>query len=445
MSADDNNSTQQPDDASPSDQTAETSSSGRGPRLGRRGFLGAAGLAGVVVGGAAGGAIGYAAAPKPTDTASEAVEFYGEHQAGIITPQQNSLVFAAFDVADSVTTQQLEVMLARWAAAASLLTQGKPVGPVETRPGSPPADTGEAFDLGPNKLTITVGFGPSLFDDRFGLRDKMPAALKPLGQLAVDTTIDPSISGGDICVQACSEDPQVAFHAVRNLARIGRSVVTLRWLQEGFGRASATSTSQVTPRNLLGFKDGTANIKAEDPSVAKEWVWVGDETDQPWMKGGSDLVSRKIRMHIEAWDSDDIGNQELIFGRTKDVGAPLSGGSEFTTIDFHKRLDTGKYAVDRFSHVRLAHPDNNGGAQILRRGYNYTDGIDTRTGTLAAGLFFIAYQKNAHEQFVRIQNNLAQDGLNEYIAPISSSLFAIPPGLSKIGDWYGKKLFGYTD
>ncbi|MGV9824268.1 iron uptake transporter deferrochelatase/peroxidase subunit [Gordonia sp. NPDC003429] len=413
----------------------------------RRRFLTGAGIAGagLAVGGAAGAGITAAVTADNSDGGDEAVPFYGEHQAGIITRQQNSLVFATFDLKDGVTVEAVEVMLARWAAAASLLTQGKPVGPVESRPGSPPADTGEAFDLGPHRLTVTVGFGPTFFDERLGLAGKMPAALKPLGQLAVDTTIDPAISGGDICVQACSEDPQVAFHAVRNLARIGRSAVTMRWLQEGFGRASATSTTQVTPRNLMGFKDGTANIKAEDPPVAQQWVWVGDETDQPWMKGGSYLVTRKIRMHIEAWDSDDITDQELIFGRAKDSGAPLSGGGEFSTIDFHKKLGDGKFAVDRFSHVRLAHPDNNGGAQLLRRGYNYTDGIDTRTGTLAAGLFFMAYQKNAHEQFVRIQNNLAQDGLNEYISPISSSLFAVPPGLSKIGDWYGKKMFGYQD
>lgn len=437
------------DDNSP--EVSNTPGQGSAPQrrrgIGRRGFLTGAGLAGagLVVGAAAGGATGYVVGNDDTTDAGAATEpFYGDHQSGIVTPQQNSMVFAAFDVNDSVITSQLQTMLARWAAAASLLTVGKPVGPVETQPGSPPADTGEAFDLGPHRLTVTVGFGESLFDDRFGLADKKPAALAPLGQLAVDSSIDPTISGGDLCIQACSEDPQVAFHAVRNLARIGRGVVTLRWLQEGFGRASATSTSQVTPRNLMGFKDGTANIKTEDPDIADKWVWVGDESDQEWMKGGSYLVARKIRMHIEAWDSDDIVDQEAIFGRSKDSGAPLSGGSEFTALNFTKKGPDGKPLVERFSHVHLAHPDTNGGVQILRRGYNYTDGIDTRTGTLDAGLFFIAYQKNAHEQFVRIQNNLAQDRLNEYIAPISSSLFAVPPGLTAVGDWYGKTMFGYV-
>jgi deferrochelatase/peroxidase EfeB len=432
-----------PIDGTPGSGAAGSDASRRGPRLGRRGFL-TAGLtgAGVVVGAAAGA--GYmASSAGASDAGSAAVPFYGEHQAGIVTPQQNSMVFAAFDLAETATIGSVQTTLARWAAAASLMTQGQPIGPVDTQSGAPPADTGEAFDLGPHRLTVTVGFGASLFDDRLGLKGKMPAALRPLGQLAVDTSIDPTISGGDLCVQACAEDPQVAFHAIRNFARIGRGTVVIRWLQEGFGRASATSTSQVTPRNLLGFKDGTANIKAEDPGVADSQVWVGDETDQAWMKGGSYLVTRKIRMHIEAWDSDGITDQERIFGRRKDTGAPLSGGGEFTALDFQKRGADGATVINRRSHVRLAHPDNNGGAQILRRGYNYTDGIDTRTGTLAAGLFFIGYQKNAHTQFARIQNSLAQDGLNEYITPISSSLFAVPPGLRQIGDWYGKTLFDY--
>ena len=74
-------------------------------------------------------------------------------------------------------------------------------------------------------------------------------------------------------MQACADDPQVAFHAVRNLARIGRGIVVMRWSQLGFGRTSSTSTAQETPRNLMGFKDGTNNITAEEPrSLARARV-----------------------------------------------------------------------------------------------------------------------------------------------------------------------------
>ena len=223
-------------------------------------------------------------------------------------------------------------MLGAWAAAA------EPDGlracrsaRCETQPQSPPVDTGEALGLPPAQLTITVGFGPSLFDDRFGLASKRPAALADLPALPGDA-LDPTRSGGDLCVQACSNDPQVAFHVIRNFARIGRGTVVMRWSQLGFGRTSTTSTTQSTPRNLMGFKDGTNNIKSEDAAAMNRFVWVGDETDQPWMRGGSYLVSRRIRMLIESWDADYLADQQNVFGRFKDTGAPLTGKSEFDAV-----------------------------------------------------------------------------------------------------------------
>lgn len=405
----------------------------------RRRFLGGAGLAGagVVVGGAAG--FGIAEATRGDSPGDGQVPFHGARQAGITTPAQQRLVFGSFDV-KTTDVEKLKVTLALWSAAASLMTQGKSVGPTETAPANPPVDTGEAVGLGPQDLTITVGFGPSLFDDRFGLAGKRPAALTPLPALPGDAVLDPSISDGDICVQACSQDPQVAFHVVRNFARIGRGAVALRWLQEGFGRASSTSADQQTPRNLFGFKDGTNNIKAD--ADAERWVWVDDASDQPWMRGGSYLVSRKIRMSIETWDSDNLGDQERVFGRMKESGAPIGARGEFDALDFGAKGPDGKPLIDLNAHVRLAHPDNNDGAQILRRSYNYTNGIDPRTGQLDAGLFFIAFQRDPHDQFVRLQTRLGhQDNLNEYIKHESSALFACPPGVQKVGDYWGKALF----
>ena len=64
------------------------------------------------------------------------------------------------------------------------------------------------------------------------------------------------------------------MHAIRNLARIGFGTVAVRWAQLGYGRTSSTSTSQATPRNLIGFKDGTANLKAEDTDDIDKFVWV---------------------------------------------------------------------------------------------------------------------------------------------------------------------------
>lgn len=216
----------------------------------------------------------------------------------------------------------------------------------------------------------------------------------------------------------------------------------MRWSQLGFGRTSSTSTSQATPRNLMGFKDGTRNIKAESADEMDRFVWVGAETDQPWMKGGSYLVARRIRMLIESWDTDYLADQEQVFGRVKTTGAPLTGTAEFDPPDLAARGKDGAPLIDLNAHIRLAAPSGNGGQMILRRGYSYTDGIDASTGLLDAGLFFIAYQKNPSRQFVPIQQRLGRnDLLNEYIRHTASALFAVPPGLPAPGDYYGKSLF----
>ena len=207
--------------------------------------------------------------------------FRGEHQAGIVTPAQDRLHFAAFDVTTG-SRAQLVALLKAWTEAADRMTRGLPageIGPVDGDLRLPPDDTGEAIGLPPGGLTITFGFGPSLFRDadgrdRFGLAGRLPAALAPLPHFPGDD-LDPARSHGDLCVQACADDPQVAVHAIRNLARIGFGTVAVRWSQLGYGRTSTTSTAQSTPRNLFGFKDGTANVKAEEARALDEHVWVG--------------------------------------------------------------------------------------------------------------------------------------------------------------------------
>lgn len=398
-----------------------------------------------------GGGTGYGIA-RATDTnaggtnvgttkPSDVVPFYGAHQAGVATDAQDRVAFAAFDVAAGVDPLSLQQMLGRWAAASARMTAGDLVGPTETQPDNPPVDTGEALGLSPANLTVTVGFGASLFDDRFGLAYQRPAALAAIPAFRGDA-LDPAKSGGDLCVQACSNDPQVAFHVIRNLARIGRGTVTMRWSQLGFGRTSTTSRSQSTPRNLMGFKDGTNNIKAEDQAELDAHVWVGNDTDQKWMVGGSYLISRRIRMLIESWDADSIADQEKVFGRAKESGAPLTGKAEFDAPKLAAKTSGGALEIDKFAHIRLASPANHGGAKLLRRGYSCTDGQDPLTGQLDAGLFFICFNRDPRTQFVPVQRALSQnDLLNEYIKHTSSAVFAVPPGVSAVGDWFGKSLF----
>lgn len=413
------------------------------PRPSRRRFLGgAAAGAGIVVG--AGAGFGVAKATEPSAESAAAAEryvpFFGKHQAGIATPAQDRLAFAAFDVT-ATDVQSVQVLLGTWAAAAAQITKGLQVGAVEVSPERPPIDTGEALGLAGSNLTVTVGFGPSFFDDRFGLASKRPAALADIPALPGDT-LQPARSGGDLCVQACADDPQVAFHAIRNFARLARGTATMRWSQLGFGRTASTSKAQDTQRNLMGFKDGTNNLKAEDPDDLDDFVWVGREGDQAWMRGGSYLVARRIRMLIESWDTDFLADQEKVFGRIKDTGAPLTGGGEFDTVRLAAKTKGGAPVIDDNAHIRLAAPASNGGQKLLRRGYSYTDGIDADTGLLDAGLFFVCFQKDPRKQFVPIQRRLGQsDLLNEYIRHTGSGVWACPPGLAEPGDWWGKSLF----
>jgi deferrochelatase/peroxidase EfeB len=410
----------------------------------RRQLLAGAGAFGA--GAVAGGLAGYFTRPAEASPAGggEAaggngltVPFYGPHQAGIATPAQDRLAFGSLNVVAGASRADLRDLLRAWTAAAARMTRGRLIGEVSS-PYAPPVDTGEAVGSPVSRLTITLGYGPSLFDHRFGLAGKKPAALAPLPPLP-NENLDPAYTGGDLCVQACSDDPLVAFHAVRNLARVGMGVVEHRWMELGFGRTSTTTTSQATPRNLLGFKDGTRNIKAEQTRLMEDHVWAGPETDQPWLRGGSYLVARKIRIFVENWDRDYLADQENVIGRGKVSGAPLSGGTEFTTPDFAARSSAGQPVIPPDAHIRLASFEHNGGTRILRRGYSFTDGIDPQTGTLLGGLFFIAFMKNP-AQFVKLQNALAADALNEYVHHTGSAVFACPPGV-RPGQHWGDGLF----
>lgn len=426
-----------PGSVASSDDTIEA------PKLSRRALFGVAGAgaAAGVAAGVGGSAAVAAASNADSDGPAAAYEFFGEHQAGITTPVQDRLHFAAFDMVRGSTREDLIELLQAWSAAAARLTQGLDVTEAGAFDGPellPPDDTGEAAGLPANGLTITIGFGPSLFtdasgDDRFGIADRRPADLEPLPLFAFDILED-RYSDGDLCIQACANDPQVAVHAIRNLSRIAFGTARIRWSQLGFGRTSSTSAAQATPRNLFGYKDGTANIKSEGPAAVSEFVWVGEEG---WMSGGSYLVTRRILMTIESWDRVKLQEQNEIIGRDKGEGAPLSGGTEFTAPDFERMRTDGKPAIPMDSHVRLAHPAHSG-TRMLRRGYNFVDGSND-LGQLEAGLFFMSYQRTP-AQFVAVQQALKADTLNEYIRHVGSALFAIPPG-ARPGGFVGEGLF----
>jgi deferrochelatase/peroxidase EfeB len=412
--------------------------------LTRRQLIGSAGAGAAGLGlGAGGYLVGRESAEASEGSGSGSVPIYGEHQAGIATAAQDRLHFAAFDLVDD-SLASLRDLMKEWSQAAAEMTEGGLVGDQNSTQLAPPDDTGEAIGLDTANLTVTFGFGPTLFErdgkDRLGLRSQKPSALHELPPLPADE-LSEGQSGGDLCVQACANDPQVAFHAVRNLARIGRGRVVMRWSQLGFGRTSTTSRSQSTPRNLMGFKDGTRNIRAEDESAMKRFVWLGSDDSPRWMRGGTLMVTRRIRMLLEVWDRSPLQDQEQTIGRRKYSGAPLGGSDEFDPVDM-KAEAHGQPLIPVDAHVRLASSNMNSGERILRRGYSFTDGVDESLGQLDAGLFFICFQRDPMRQFVAIQRRLgSSDALNEYIKHVGIAIFAVPPG-AKQGGYVGQPLLG---
>jgi deferrochelatase/peroxidase EfeB len=399
----------------------------------RRRLLGWTGAGAAVAGvGAVAGFTAGAAEPATPDPAARVVPFRGVHQAGITTPAQDRLHFVALDL---TTTDRAAVasLLRRWTTAAERMTVGAeaaPGGAVNRNPEAPPSDTGEALGLPAASLTITLGIGGSLLDKLGIPRPPEMAELPPF----TGDQIDPALSGGDLCLQACADDPQVAVHAVRNLVRTGFGTTAVRWSQLGFGRTSSTSTTQQTHRNLFGFKDGTNNLKAEDGALLDEHVWVPPAQGPAWLAGGTYLVARRIRMHVETWDRTSLAEQESLTGRTKGEGAPIGQPREFDLPDFAPTSPIGADA-----HIRLASAQHLGGVRIMRRGYNFVDGSDG-SGHLNAGLFFVAFMRDPHRQFVPMQSALARrDKMMEYIEHTGSAVFAVPPGLGE-GAYWGQSL-----
>ncbi len=363
------------------------------------------------------------------------VAYHGVHQAGITTPPQAHLLFQAFD-ATALSRRELERLLEAWSRAGRWMCEGDPL-PGHDAAGRPPVDTGEALGLTASRLTLTIALGPSLFDARYGLAGNRPDALVDLPPFPGDR-LDPARCGGDLAVQSCADDPQVAFHAVRNMARIAAHLGAARprWSQAGFARTPGSAPPAQTGRNLLGFKDGTNNLHAHNAALMDANVWVGNEGPE-WMRGGTYLVVRRVRTHVERWDESDLDEQEGVFGRRKLSGAPFGGTGEFDPVVPARE--------PRHAHIMLANPRRAGSERerILRRGYNFTDGL-LPDGRLDAGLFFAAFQRDPRRQFVTIQRRLAaHDRLNEYIVHTGSAIFAVPPGV-RPGGYAGEALLTGT-
>ena len=418
----------------------------------RRRFLCRGLMAAATAGFAAHGASGAtepAAKGDETAPAAKTEPFWGAHQGGIVTPLQRNTYFAAFDL---TTTERGEVieMLQAWTAAAANMASGQPAEAIGQDDSVPAADSGEALGLPATRLTITFGFGAGLFikdgQDRYGLAAQRPAALVDLPRFPGDELVD-GRTGGDLCVQACADDPQVAFHAIRALSRLAYNVAQIRWVQTGF---TANFAAGETPRNLMGFKDGTNNPAIADGGLMDKVIWVGDE-GPGWMRGGSYMVARRIRIALEHWDRMNLAFQEQTVGRRKYSGAPLGETGEFDKADYDATDEDGNSIIPENSHIRLAASANNDGTQILRRPYSYNDGASftaerwppwRQEMEYDAGLFFVCYQSDPRTGFIKLFDKMSKfDMMNQFVTHTGGGLFACPGGIVK-GEYVGQGLFG---
>lgn len=360
--------------------------------------------------------------------------FYGAHQAGILTPapaqKQNFACHVALDVT-APGKGALAQVLTTLTQRARFLTAGG--SPPQLGVGAPPSDSGVVGPLvSADGLTITVGVGASLFDDRFGLVDRKPAKLKPMTVFRNDFP-DPAWTHGDVVVQLCAHNPDTVHHALRDIMRAVRGSMQLRWRIDGYNSPPRPSG---TGRNLLGFKDGTANPVSAD---AENLVWVTDPAEPAWTHGGTYLVVRLIRMLVEFWDRVSINEQERMFGRRRDSGAPLDGNNEFDIPNYSADAEGKTIPLD--AHIRLANPrtSQTDSQRLLRRSYNYDLGVDTN-GNLQSGHVFVCFQQDIDRQFETIQRRLDDEPLVDYVQPFGGGYFFALPGLTDENDWYGKTL-----
>ncbi|APC17889.1 peroxidase [Pseudomonas frederiksbergensis] len=421
------------------------------PGLSRRRFLGAASslavAAGVIGTGGAAAAESLAKPHAAARTMSGVEPFYGVHQGGIVTAQQTHSLFAALDL-EATARADVIALLKRWTVAANRLSRGETAQPLAVPKDAAPLDGGSAEGLRPARLTVTFGFGPGLFisdgKDRYGLASRRPDALVDLPKFNGDQLVAEKC-GGDLSIQVCADDPQVAFHALRELLALADGVASIKWMQSGFASPPAAGG---TGRNLMGFKDGTNNPATHSSDAMNKVVWAGDEGG--WMKEGSYVVVRRIRIALEHWDKTELGFQEEVVGRDKANGAPLGKTHEFDPLDLNAEDKDGNPVIPANAHARLSSAAENDGAQILRRAYSYNDGVGFyaerwppwRQGImLDAGLFFVAYQRDPRTGFIKINKKLAtEDIMNQFTTHVGSAIFACPPGVSE-GSFIGATLF----
>lgn len=424
--------------------------------LGRRRFIQGVGAAGVGAAAAGfgsralaadagqAGAHGHDVTGSPvSETTHQSYPFRGVHQQGILTPRPAAGMIVACDVL-ARDRDGLERLLRILTERIEFLTQG---GSYPQRdPHYPPADSGILGPtIAPDALTVTVSLGDSLFDDRFGLAEAKPAHLQRMVGFPNDA-LDAERCHGDLSLQICANTHDTTIHALRDLIKNTPGLLLVRWKQEGTVPVIPPMPDEPTPsaRNYLGFRDGTANPDTDDGTLMDHIIWTGDDGAEPdWTRGGSYQAVRIIRNFVERWDRTPLGEQENIFGRRKNSGAPLDGKQEYDVPDYGDDPKGKVTPLD--SHIRLANPRTPGDDKhlILRRPFNYSNGVEAN-GQLDMGLLFIVYQADLDAGFISVQNRLNGEPLEEYIKPVGGGYFFTLPGVTGDDDFLGRALLEAT-
>jgi deferrochelatase/peroxidase EfeB len=421
--------------------------------LDRRQFLTRSGAAAIAAGGLAGsrakeadaaqaqpgplqadGALQYAVTSDPA-ARLPAVPFHGLWQSGIVNPPPPAACFVSFNVTATGRGELIDLLKALTARARFLTHGGAPanLGPVH-----PPSDSGTLGpDVPADGLTVTVGLGSTLFDGRFGIADRKPVHLTEMTSFPNDN-LNPDLCGGDLLLQICAGSPDTAIHALRDIAKHTRGGMQINWRMDGF--VSPARPAGV-PRNHLGFMDGIANPRVTTPEVADRLLWVVPGIGEPsWAAGGSYHVCRIIRMFVEFWDRVSLNEQQTMIGRYRASGNVLGTTSLTALPDF--AADPKGKVIPLTAHIRLANPrtKKTEDSRILRRGYNYDNGVDL-AGNLDMGLIFNCFQQNLVRQFVANQTRLIGEPMVDYISPIGGGYFFAVPGVRNDSDWYARRLF----
>lgn len=378
-------------------------------------------------------------APK-SDKTQDRHDYQGLHQNGIVTPRPAAGMMVAFDVLAS-DREDLERLLRTLDQRIRFLMTGGSVEQVD--PKLPPVDSGILGPVvTPDNLTITVSVGESLFDERFGLADIKPRRLSRMVGFPNDA-LEADQCHGDLTLQFCANTADTNIHALRDIVKNLPDLLFVRWKQEGTVPPQAPTKPgepEQSARNFLGFRDGSANPDSNDAALMNQLVWVQPGSDEPaWAAHGSYQAVRIIRNFVERWDRTPLQEQESIFGRTKNTGAPMDGKHETDVPDYSK--DPAGKLTRLDAHIRLANPRTAQSQRnlILRRPFNYSNGVN-KNGQLDMGLLFICYQADMEQGFITVQTRLNGEPLEEYLKPVGGGYFFTLPGVRDANDYIGRSL-----